>query len=1177
MSRRPLAAVVLGLALLATPAAGAGTVEDLSAAHLEAALRGGLRPVDLHHLFLAFSWRDDLADHRWVGRAMDRLTAAGSTDPLMVSELRVLRARLALEAGHPAAALELFRTDGGLERWWAAGPFPLEELQDMESLEAVPPGELPWRFVPGVDPLGWVAVSGLGWPGERQFMWFATTVTSPREQPVALRLGLAQAGRAWVNGEPCVALPHPLSRGADQVACGAWLREGPNLVVVAVGTERGPWWLRARLTAPDGSPLASVRETDDLPEAVEPPGRTPPEVRDLGREILEARERGVPGAAMARAVYLFTHRSEPEGSGAVAAAFRAARDEAPAVARYLEALETDEPGARRRLLAEALEHDPGLLPARLVLAGWDHSRDLEVSAHAVLEPVLTEPAALARDLDMAADLWGATVLPRLEKLGRDHPRCVAVQSVLASRLMDASRWEAARTALERLEALVPGDGATLDLAERLASSCGDQDALRSLWERELRFDPNLPGLRMRLARLLLAAGEAESAAGILREGLARAPGHVDLLHELARLEHAEGRDGEALELVESLLEIRPQDRRAQRLSSLLGAGAEDLGWVRSPETLREMASEVEPEDTPLVLLEHHEIRFLPGHLTEERVQRAVLVGEPEAARAYRRLNVPHVPERQNLRVLAARVLRAGGGETAAVQGDTPRLADPSINMFYDTRLRSFQFPELHRGDIVELTYILSETAESNETGAYAGGLVVIPDGSPVRLAEIELSGPPELLPAWELANLEGKPERTTDPDGTVHLRWRWEGLPQAPPDLPPAPPLVVTPHLAYSNHPGWGDLADWYQRHVAPRLMVSSQVAEQAGRLVEGLTDRRERIRALYDFVTRDIRYVALEFGEHRFRPFSADWVLRHRMGDCKDKAGLLVALLSVVDIPARMVLLRTADQGPVATELALLEDFNHAIVYLPEDDLYLDGTASGHDASLPPGMDQGAWALVIDGPRSAPRITPRPGSGTSRRTVDVTRGEDGTVEVRVAMEATGDAADALRGTFRGSGDRRRFARWLQGLFPGADLVQDPVTGLEPGRDPARLELAGTVARSALEAAPGLRLYPGDVRLVASLAPSPERSTPLLVTQRPVREWAVRVELGRPPGTLPEPVDLEGPWGALRVEVIRKPQGYEVRGRLAITPGLYAPEQVPGLHGFLVRVERTLTRKLEAP
>ncbi len=1176
MSRR-LATALLGLALAVPLAAGAGSIEELSAAHLEAALDGGLRPADLHHLFLAFSWRDDLADHRWVDGAVDRLSATRVTDPLMASELRWLRARLAVEEGHPAAALELFRTDGGLERWWAAGPATLEELQDMESLESVPLDELSWRAAPGVDPLGWVAVSGLGWPGERQLMWLATTVTSDGDRPVALHVGAAQAARLWVNGELCVATPNPLRRGTDQTTCGAWLRDGDNLVVAAVGTERGPWWLRVRLTAPDGSPLTGVRETDRRPAAVEPLSRPAPGVRDLGREIVAALEEGRPGAAMARAVYLLFHRSEPEGSGAVTAACRAAREDAPAEARLLEALETDEPGARRQLLAAALEHDPGLLPARLALADWDHSRDLDVPAHAILEPVLSEPAAMARDLDLAADLWGATVIPRLEELGRRHPASVTVQSTLASRLMDASRWSAAREALGRLAALVPGDPATVGLRERLASACSDQEILRDIWERELAADPNLPDVRIRLARLLLAAGEADGAAAVLREGLDRAPGHVDLLHELARLAHAEGRDDEASELVAAILEIRPQDRRAQRLSNLLGVTGDDMGWVRPPGALREMASGVERTGRARLLLEHHEVRFLPGHLTEERVQRVVLVGDPEAARAFRTMSVPHVPERQNLRVLAARVLRAGGGETAAVQRDTPRLADPSINMFYDTRLRTFRFPELDEGDLVELTYILSETAESNETGAYAGGLVVIPDGAPVELAEIELSGPPGLLPAWELANVEGEPERTVDSDGTVHLRWRWEDLPEAPPDLPPSPPLLVTPHLAYSNHPDWGDLADWYQRHVAPRLMVSSEVRERALRLVEGLEGRRERIRAIYNFVTQDIRYVALEFGEHRYRPFSADWVLRHRMGDCKDKAGLMVALLSVVDIPARMVLLRTADQGPVAVRLGLLEDFNHAIAYLPEDDLYLDGTASGHDADLPPGADQGAWALVIDGPDSEPLTTPRPGSGVSRRVIRITAGEGGRATVLVSMEATGDAADALRGTFRGSGDRQRFARWLQGLFPGADLVGDPVTRLRPGHDPAHLELEGTVARSALEAAPALHVYPGSVRLVAALAPSSTRTTPLLVPQRPVREWTVRVDLGRPPREHPEPVNLEGPHGSLRVEVIPQPTGYEIRGRMELRPGLLEPGQVPGLHRFLVGVERALERKLEAP
>jgi len=84
--------------------------------------------------------------------------------------------------------------------------------------------------------------------------------------------------------------------------------------------------------------------------------------------------------------------------------------------------------------------------------------------------------------------------------------------------------------------------------------------------------------------------------------------------------------------------------------------------------------------------------------------------------------------------------------------------------------------------------------------------------------------------------------------------------------------------------------------------------------------------------------------------------VLSHKIGDCKDKAALMWRLLEAVNIPARMVMLDLGSRT-AASDLALLEIFDHAIAYLPEDDLWLDGTAAGQRRSRGPALQEpGLW-----------------------------------------------------------------------------------------------------------------------------------------------------------------------------------------------------------------------------
>jgi transglutaminase-like putative cysteine protease len=880
---------------------------------------------------------------------------------------------------------------------------------------------------------------------------------------------------------------------------------------------------------------------------------------------------------VALAAYLVLRRPEAVGAGEARTACRRARAQAPGEARLLERLLTTEPAAVYELLRDAVRADGDLTWARLELADWYSARALYDETAAILEPAGDEPAAHAVLLDIDSELWGVVMLPELMELSRRYPGCETVGIAAAHRALDASRSDLAAEVLSRLEASIPTSTSVVELRERLAEECGDGEALLELFGDGLEIDPNDAHLRLRLVRLLSGVGEVDAARAHLETGLDRSPGDVDQLMELARVEHTFGNDDRALELSREVLAVRPQDQRARRLVELLAGETEDLEWLRSPTELWRMANSAPAADPAVVVLDHIEVHFLPSQLIEERVQRAFLVTAAERAESYRRFTLPYVSETQRLRVLAARVLRPDGSELSASQGDTPRLAEPEFNLYYDTRLRVLDFPELSDGDLVEVSYVLTETIESNETGPYNGGLLGLARQVPTILSEVELVGPEDQLPSWELVNLEGEPEELREADGMLRLSWAWQDLEPIPRDVPPAPLFSAGRFLLYSNHPRWGDLGSWYERHIQPRVRASRQVEEVAERLTMGVDDRLEKIARIYTFVTNEIKYVGLEFGEHRFRPFSADWVLNHRIGDCKDKAALLVALFTAVDIPARMVMVRSADMGPAPGSLALLEVFNHAIAYLPEDDLWLDGTAAGHALLPPPTFDQGATALVVDGADSHPEVTPSPGGGVAQISYNLGEAENGFVPLRLRTEDSGEAGDRRRARFAGSQDPRPFATWLQHSFTGAELTADPVLRLVPSRDPATIELEAVVPRSALASRGGIATYPGTFDWAARVVPTAERVGPLLIEVRPDLEWSLEVDLGRPADELPESVRLANDFGSLRLDIEAVDNGYRVSGYVHLEPGLVAPERASELREFLLDVERILSRPLEIP
>jgi len=1172
---RPLI-VVLGVLLVAGIAGAASEIEQRILDHIDQAAAGGLQPDDFHHLVFAFYWRDTAPDLAVVEDGLDRLAALNRVDPLMADELRMMRARLAADAGRPAAARELFQTLGGLSQWWVQGPVAIGELADFDNLAELPVGH-DWRFAPGTDPLGWVRLSGLAWPAQRQLIFLATTVTASEEQPVAIRLGAAQAARVWLNGREVLTTPRPLGRADDQVSAGAWLRPGANTIVIAVASETDDWWLRARLTAPDGGALDGVRETSSAPVSVTVEDRAAPEIRDLESEIRRAVRAGKAQAEIALAAFLVFRRPQAVGAGEARSVCRTARAESPAEARLLELILTTDEKDVFELLRDAIKAAPDLNWARIELASWYADRGLFDEAAAVLSPAISEPVASSAALDIDSELWGVVLLPEMVELARDHPACESVGLAAAHRALDARRTDLAAEVLSFLDRSTPASALVVELRERLAEACNDGAALLELFTEGLAADPNDARLRLRLVRLLSGVGDLEGARARLEEGLARSPMDIDLLMELARVEHTAGADERALALSREVLELRPQDRRARRFVELLGGEAEDLGWLRPAEELWRMTETAPAGDPAVTVLDHVEVHFLPSQLTEERVQQAFLITSAERADGLRRFTLPHVAESQRLRVIRARILRPDGSELSARQGDTPRLAEPEFNLFYDTRLRVLDFPDLEDGDLVEIAYVKTETIESNETGPYEGGLIEIGRGVPTMLAEVALVGPADSLPAWELINLEGEPESLVDSLGQVRLVWTWRDLSAVPLDVPPAPPFIMSRYVCYSNHPTWGELSSWYERHVTPRVRVSRQIEELAERLTAGVNDRLERIARIYAYVTNDIRYVGLEFGEHRYRPFSADWVLNHGIGDCKDTAALLVALFEAIDIPARMVMVRTADLGPVVGDLALLEVFNHAIAYLPDDNLWLDGTATGHSMLPPPRLDQGATVLVVEGPDSQLQVTPIVGVGLSQTKIALGEARDGLVKLSLKVEDTGEAADRRRGRFAGSKSARPFAAWLQQMFPGAELTAEPVYRLVPSRDPAVIELEAVVPRTALDSKGGVATYPGTFDLAARVVPTGSRSGPLLVGVRPDLEWTLDVTLNRPAEMTADHIELSGEFGFLKLTTELTEEGYRVNGYFHLEPGLIEAARAPELREFLLEVGRLLSRPVESP
>ena len=162
--------------------------------------------------------------------------------------------------------------------------------------------------------------------------------------------------------------------------------------------------------------------------------------------------------------------------------------------------------------------------------------------------------------------------------------------------------------------------------------------------------------------------------------------------------------------------------------------------------------------------------------------------------------------------------------------------------------------------------------------------------------------------------------------------------------LPDVRSLLKTPPRMYSRRiwitsfADWAEISAWYSGLERDRRIPTAEVKAKAEELTRDLHSDLEKLRAIYNYVARDIRYVSLSFGVGRFQPHFAADVLTHQYGDCKDKATLLEAMLEAVGIKASPALLQASGR---MEEIPTPFEFDHAITYLVLDgrEMWLDST----------------------------------------------------------------------------------------------------------------------------------------------------------------------------------------------------------------------------------------------
>jgi tetratricopeptide (TPR) repeat protein/transglutaminase-like putative cysteine protease len=1196
------------LAVTSASAREADPATQLAEAEAKQALALYNSPRAAAHLVRLQSYRDEVEDLNLFAQTYHDLLGRRATDPLVRALTRMLYADIERARGRYTKATEQLEPLGFVREFYIAGAFDNEGRSGCDvdygpeskpDLKALYPSkwrEVGWRKLTQKSPDGYVDLSAAVRPNHEVVAYAATFLDAPQETRATLSLGTSGAFRLWINGQLAMSESRYNIPWPDQARVAVRLRKGTNRVLLKVCQDHGPLGFYLRQERGDGAATVTASLPDTLPslEKGAPPGAQPlPTLTTLMERMVSLH----PDDAVLRGEYAtllsYFHAFDERDRADVAQAQRAA-DAAPQNAELQQLaaqLEEDDANLRRKYLEAALTAAPTSLPARLALARHEVARNHAERALPLLEALLHErPDFVQAQLVLAEANESLGAWPRAAALTEETFQTKAYTPVVARAAARTSRrLERVSEAVERYRfalALRFDDGNTRRALVGLLAELAKIDQATKELEELLKQNPFDDASRLHLAELLASNGKLERARALFAEAKALAPDEPEVHDREGRALLQAGLKNEALAAFERSLALRPQNPALKDLLRSLKGAETAVGAQLSLEVkpLLAEADALAGEDAVYVV-DNTYVRVSSRGLASRFHQTAVKAFTQRGVDAFQKFRIDYAPSRQEVRVLRARVTKPDGSVVESYGDEDLNVNEPWTGMYYDVRAKVLTFPSLSAGDLLEVEYRLDDSSEDNLLSDYWGDVTYFEAPIPKVRFQYAADLPSERPLYWNKTHLPPGVEQAVEvhQDGRTVYRFGAKNLPKVvlEPDMPGQAEVWLPLHV--STYRTWDQVGRYYWGLVEDQLTPNDELKRTVDKVLQGV-DRKDElavIRALYDFVVTNTRYVALEFGIHGFKPYRVDRVLARRFGDCKDKASLIHAMLKVAGVDSRLVLLRMRQLGALGEEPASLAAFNHAILYVPKYQLYLDGTAEFHGARELPSVDRDANALIVEpGGDSRFVTTPEasPDDNKTQETLDVALKADGSARIVAKSTVTGEAASEYRREFQAAATRKSSfeQRWGHS-FPGLSVEKLNFNDL------TRLEQDVTVAyelqvpRFAEVLPASLHFFPyGTGRSFAqTYAPLVERKFDLVLPGPGVLRSVYRYALpaGFTPGELPADVTEQTAFG--RYTLSHRVEGNTLvfESDVAISATRITVKDYPAFRAFVSRLDQAFSRK----
>ena len=394
----------------------------------------------------------------------------------------------------------------------------------------------------------------------------------------------------------------------------------------------------------------------------------------------------------------------------------------------------------------------------------------------------------------------------------------------------------------------------------------------------------------------------------------------------------------------------------------------------------------------------------------ETRQWSLTVLQAQALEWAKKATISHSTSVQKVEVVHAFTRKADGRRIEVpkdnYQVNTSQGRDSASPAFSDFSTVAVVFPELAVGDTVSLSYRIVQSEPifpGHFDTAFTFDRATAYDD--VRLS---VEFPAALKAQFAARNMQQSEQDV--PGARKRVQWQWSQ--QQPQRSTRRDYSVVNSNdevgAAFSTFTNYEAIAAAYGARATAKAEPSERLRALAQEVVGTRSEARDQARALYEWVSTKITYGGNCVGVGTVVPREVDKVLDNRMGDCKDHATLLQALLSARGIASEQALINAGNeyQLPAIPQVGAV---NHVINFIPQFNLYVDATAKHQPFGVLPFPLRGKPVLHVGRWRDG-AATPVPALAR-RQTTDsrLKLAPDGSLSGTVKVQYAGDAAIGMR------------------------------------------------------------------------------------------------------------------------------------------------------------------------